>query len=338
MRYVGLDVHQRMTAVCILDENGKKEKSFTFKGHFSKLEEDLAKIPRPFRVCFEASAGYGFLHGLFSQYADKVVVAHPGQLRLIFRSKRKNDRVDAEKLAKILYLDQVPAVHVPSLDIRDWRDTITFRNNLVGARTATKNRLRGLLKTHGIEAPNSLWNKRGLNWLENLNLPSESAAFKRDLLLDDLHHHNIKIKRAEGHLATISNTHPGVKLLQSIPGIGIRTAEAMTAWIDQPGRFTSNKSIGSYFGLVPCEDTSAGKERLGHITQQGPALVRKFLAEAAWQAIRRSPEIRRYFERVQAGNPKKRKKIALIATAHYLARVMLAMLQSGQGWNAAKAA
>jgi transposase len=78
------------------------------------LERIEAEVPRPFAVCFEASCGYGYLHGRLSALAERVAVAHPGQLRLIFRSKRKNDRVDAEKQAKLLYLDQVPRCSAPS--------------------------------------------------------------------------------------------------------------------------------------------------------------------------------------------------------------------------------
>ena len=80
---------------------------------------------------------------------------------------------------------------------------------------------------------------------------------------------------------------------------------------------------------MPCQDQSAASNRLGHITREGPATVRKFLCEAAWQGIQRCPEIRAFFERVQGGDPG-RKKIALVATAHWLARVMLAMLRSGE--------
>lgn len=338
MRYVGLDVHQSMSAVCILDEHGKKEKQFIVRGHWTKLAEALREIPRPFAVCYEASNGYGFLSDILSRMCDKVVVAHPGQLRLIFRSKRKNDRVDAEKLAKLLFLDEVPPVYVPSLNIREWRDLITFRSRLVGSQTASKNRLRALLRTHGMEAPKGLWSKKGVAWLEQQTWPAEESALRCGLLLDELAHHRHRIKLVEHRLASIARTHPGVALSMSVPGVGIRTAEAIVAWIDQPARFASNKRIGSYFGLVPCQDTSAGKERLGHITQQGPSLVRKLLTEASWQAIRRSPEVRRYFERVQRGDPRKRKKIALIATAHYLARVILALLTSGQKWNPALAA
>ncbi len=338
MRYVGLDVHKRMSAVCILDENGKMEKQYTVRGEWTKLLEAMQEIPRPFAVCYEASNGYGYLYDRLSKIANKVVVAHPGHLRLICRSKRKNDRVDAEKLGKLLYLGEVPPVYVPNLQFREWRDLITFRSQMVKNQTGTKNRLRALLRAHGLEAPKGLWSLRGQNWLAEQSWPSEQAALKCDLMMEELAHHRSRIKRVERHLAVIAQAHPGVRLVMTIPGVGIRTAEAMVAWIDRPGRFANNKRIGSYFGLVPCQDTSAGKERLGHITQQGPSLVRKLLTEASWQAIRRSPEIRRIFERIQRDDPKKRKKIALIAIAHYLARVILALLSSGQGWNAAMAA
>ena len=99
----------------------------------------------------------------------------------------------------------------------------------------------------------------------------------------------------------------GRGLLQEIPGVGIRTAEAVMAYVDDPHRFHSVKAIGSYFGLVPCQDQSAGKNRLGHITRQGPSTVRKLLTEASWQAIRRSQEIRAYFERIRQGNPERKK-------------------------------
>lgn len=89
-----------------------------------------------------------------------------------------------------------------------------------------------------------------------------------------------------------------------------------------------------YFGLVPCQDASAGVNRLGHITRQGPATARKYLVEAAWQGVYRSPTIRAYFERVQHGRPERR-KIALVATAHYLLRCMHAMLVRNQAWHEA---
>ena len=120
--------------------------------------------------------------------------------------------------------------------------------------------------------------------------------------------------------------------------MGIRTAEAVAAFVDDPDRFRNAKAVGRYFGLVPCQDQSGDRNRLGHITREGAPVVRQLVAEAAWQARRRSPTVRAYFERVQRGDPQ-RKKIALVATAHYLVRVMWALLERGSTWeeNAAQA-
>jgi transposase len=333
MRYIGLDIHMRMTAICVLDDNGKLERQITIRGHWAKVFEALKKIPPPFAICYEASNGYGFLYDGFSRLTDRVVVAHPGQLRLIFRSKRKNDRIDAQRLAKLLYLDEVPPVYVPGQDVRGWRRLIVFRQCLIDGRTRVKNRLRNLLRQNGIQAPDKLWNKPGLAWLTALAFPSPGLALERDLLMSELQQHQERVGRVENELNRMAATHPGVQLLRTIPGVGPRTAEAVTAWIDQPGRFTKNKAIGSYFGLVPCQDASAGRNHLGHITRQGPSLVRKLMIEATWQAIRRSPRLREHYRRIHRNDPD-RKKIAIVATAHHILRVMLAMLTSGRSWSA----
>jgi transposase len=289
----------------------------------------LNRIEGPFKVCFEASLGYGWLYDQLSRRAAGVVVAHPGQVRLIFRAKRKNDRIDAKKLAKLLYLDAVPPVYVPAVGVRAWRRLIEYRQRQIGARTRTKNQIRALLRSYAIQAPRRLWNRRGLEWLKTVMFPAGEARLERDLLIETLNHLNDVVSRVEKELGRRAVRHPGVSLLMTIPGVGMRTAEAVVAYVDNPRRFTRNKAAGSYFGLVPCQHASGSQNRLGHITQQGPATVRRLLGEASWQAVRRSPEIRAYYERIAKGDPD-RKKIAIVATAHYLARMMLAMLQTGE--------
>jgi transposase len=135
MHYVGLDVHAKRSALCILDGAGRTVKQMEVRGGWPVLLERVEReVPRPFSVCFEASCGYGYLHGRLSRLAHSVAVAHPGQLRLIFKSKKKNDRVDAAKIAKLLYLDAVPRAHVPSADVRAWRGLIEYRQRLMGRR------------------------------------------------------------------------------------------------------------------------------------------------------------------------------------------------------------
>ena len=335
MYCVGLDVHLRKTSVCILDARGKKVKEFTVYGGPDQLVAELAQLPRPLAICFEASTGCGYLFDRLQPLAQRVEVAHPGQVRLIFRAKNKHDRIDAAKLAKLLFLDQVPKAYIPDQQARAWRGLVECRTKTVDKRTRAKNGLRTLLRGCGLPSllpRKGLWAKKGVALLRDLDLPTPIDRLRRDLLLDELDQYNAQVKRLEAELDRQADEHPGVALLRTIPGVGARTAEAVLAYIDRPQRFRRNHQVGAYFGLVPCQDSSADVNRLGHITRQGPATMRKLLVEAAWQGIRLSPTIKAYEERIRQGK-KERRKIALVATAHHLIGVMQAMLRHGEGWR-----
>jgi transposase len=333
MFYVGLDVHSKLIAMCILDDHGKVWQRHQVR-RLDEVTRILQQLPAPCDVCYEASCGYGYYHDGLRPLARRVVVAHPAHLRLIFRSKQKNDRKDAERLAKLLYLDEVPAVHVPALEVRAWRELITCRRYLVQKRTRAKNGLRALLRSHGLVAPRrpGLWCAAGRAWLRVLPLPTVSAQLRRDLLLDEVEHLSGQLKRVETQLDQQAHESPALIMLQSIPGVGVRTAEAFAAFLDDPRRFKNAKAVGRYFGLVPTQDQTAGVNRLGHITREGSPLVRQLVTEAVWQAQRRSPTVRAYLERIRRGD-RNRTKIAVVATGHYLVRVMYKLLKNGELWR-----
>jgi len=334
MNYVGLDVHCRTSSICILNRNGRKIKQQTIRGGWSKLLEQLQDAPRPFAICFEATCGYGHLYDRLTKLARRVVMAHPGKLRLIFRSARKNDRVDAEKLAKLLYLDEVPAAHVPAIDVRQWRELIEFRRRRVDRQTACKNQLRCLVRSYGLKAPRGLWTRKGRTWLAEQQWPTLSSQVRCEMLLDDYGINATRIRKVTRLLDQIGQKHPGVSLLRTIPGVGARSAETVMAYIDDPQRFARSNQAACYFGLVPRQDASGGMNRLGHITKQGPPTARKYLVEAAWQAVRRSPTVRARYERILDGQ-RRRRKIALVAVARWLVRCMQAMLRTGEAWHEA---
>ena len=176
---------------CVLDHHGKHLRTATIRGGWDRLRASLLKLGKPFQICYEASCGYGVLHDRLARMAKRVVVAHPGQLRLIFRSKTKNDRVDARKLATLLFLDQVPPVYVPSVDVRGWRGLIEHRRRLVERRTRAKNGIRAALRSAGIESPKPgtwLWSRVGLAWLVQVVFPSDADSYRRDALLAELDH------------------------------------------------------------------------------------------------------------------------------------------------------
>lgn len=334
MFYVGLDYHLRTSSLCILNEDGKVVKQQTVRGRAEEVAGELAKLDQPLEVVFEATGGYGPLHERLSKVARRVVMAHPAQLALIWRSKRKNDRVDAQKLAKLLYLDAVPPAHVPGAATRQWRRLIELRRSLVRRRAALKNQVHALLRTCGLAAPASisLFSGRGTAWLMEQAL-DEASSLERAVLLEQMRGVKDQIKAVEKALARTGDGDPRVTLLKTVPGVGRRTAEAFVAYVDRIERFGGRgERVGSYFGLVPCEDSSAGKERLGHITKQGPPAVRQLLVEAAWVGVRRSPTLRRRFERICDGD-RDRRKIAVVAMARHLAQVMAAMLRDGRPWR-----
>jgi len=333
MFHVGLDIHNTRISICVLDEAGQ----VAHRSQVRTIEEmlrTLRGLPGPFEVGYEASCGYGHDHDLLHPLAARVLVAHPGRLRLIFRSKDKNDRNDAERLAKLLYLGETPAVHVPPADVRAWRELINCRGQVVAKRTRAKNTVRALLRGAGVVPPKrpGLWTRAGLKRLRGLDLPTASQQLRRDLLLEEIDALTRQVRRIEEELNRQARKTPAVALLRSIPGVGARTAEAVAAFVDDPHRFRNAKAVGRYFGLVPCQDQSGERNRLGHITREGAPVVRQLLAEAAWQAIRRSATVRAFYERTHREDPQ-RQKVALVATAHYLVRVMWAMLRHGTAWR-----
>ena len=335
MYSVGLDAHQSSFSLEVLDPQGALYRRLEVRGAWPKLMEVVDReVPRPFAVCFEASCGYGVLNDELAKRAARVEVAHPGNLRLIYRSKRKNDRFDASKLARLLHVDMIPKVHVPSAQVRQWRGLIEFRRRLRNKCGAAKSQLRALCRGSGVTGlrkGSRLFTRAGMAELREHKLAAMDAI-RRDILLQEIRDLDQQIARVENHLGKIAARDGRLALLMTIPGVGIRTAEAFLAYVDDIGRFSRVTQIGTYFGIVPCQDASADKNHLGHITRDGPGTMRWLICEAAWQAINRSPTVWSFHNRVMRDDPD-RAKIALVATGHYLLRVMATMLRSGETWR-----
>ena len=334
MYHGGVDWHWGQSSVTLRNSDGKKTHQFDVQGRIERVVEEIKKLDlkEPLSLCFEASTGYGHVAEVMRTVAARVRVGHPGKIRMIFKCRRKSDRIDSDKLSKLDFLDEVPEVYVPKPDTRAWRGMINYRSRRVTERSGVKSALRAHFRNCGLEMPKSPWTKKGMAAVKEVEFPEKLDALRRDEMVDEIESLTKKIKHIEAELNALGREHPGVQLLETIPGVGPRTAEAVVAWIDDPQRFSSSRKGGAYFGLVPCMDQSAGPARMGHITKEGPGVVRGLLVEASWQAIRRSATIRARFKRIRKEDPK-RTKIAIVAIANYLARVMVAMLTTGEVWR-----
>ena len=252
MLTIGLDVHQSRTSVCVLDAQGNTLRQQEVKGDYGAVAEALAKVKEPFQVCYEASTGYGALYERLAPLAAKVVVAHPGKLKLIFQCKKKHNRADAQKLATLLHLNQVPVVHVPAQDVRSWRGLIEYRRSLVDRSVGVKNQVRA--SYYGARGSRVLPGRRcgrrpGLAWLAEVKWPTALEELRLEILLEELKELKRKVDRVTGALDEIGAKHPGVGLLMTIPGVGPRTAEAFVAhYVDDPRRFRCG-TIGGLFRI-----------------------------------------------------------------------------------------
>jgi transposase len=281
----------------------------------------------------------GFLYDALKEAVDSLHVANPYQMTWIYRTPKKNDRIDARKMAVLLSIGELPEVYMPSREVRQWRQTILHRQKIVQKVGQVKNRIRAALQSEGYRTPEhvgSWWKRSNRLWMERLCEEGIAGGSLWRLtvrnLLDELQLLESQRDRVTQYLDAYLATQAGGKLLMSIPGVGPRTAEAVLAYTDKIERFGNYKEYCAYFGVTPKLDESGSFRRMGHISKHGPSVVRWVLCESSWKVIRYCPSVRAFYERVRAGQ-NGRKKIAIVAVVRKLLCIMRAMLQSGELFN-----
>jgi transposase len=337
-KYIGFDIDDKKTVACIV-QNGKKDIYETIKTDPAVMKKWLAiqrKDKEKLHLTFEVSGQAGWLYDELIDSVDTLTVSNPSKMTWIFRTAKKTDRIDARKQAVLLQIGEIPRVHMPSKDIRQWRLQIQHRRKLVSSSTQTKNRIRMLLKNHGYRQPEhggSWWKKDNRKWMRELseNINDDWAGTLSDLL-GQLALYEGQIKHRTEKLDERLSRHAGGYLLQTIPGVGPRTAEAVLAYTDEVKRFCRGKEYCSYFGMTPKLDESGSTRRLGHISKQGPSVVRWLIVESAWRAINKSPSLFAFYDRIRRGQDK-RKKLAIVATARKMLSIMRAMQMTGETFN-----
>ncbi len=189
------------------------------------------------------------------------------------------------------------------------------------------NQLHAVAMNEGVRRKKGLWSKSGRAQLESLPLAPWAARRRHDLLelLDRL---NPTIEELSTAVEQEAKQRPEVLRLMTHPGVGPITALAFVLIIDSAERFACGKQIASYVGLIPCEDSSADRRRLGHITKQGNSLLRFLLVEAAQAAVRRDPDWRRRYTHLAM---RRERRIAKAATARKLAIRLYWMMR--KEWN-----
>ncbi len=339
-----LDLGKNKTVACDFDLEANREEYETVTMAPFVIQQLLVRR-RPDRVVFEVGPSAGWVYDIAKDcQADwdlEIQVANTNGDAWRWRNvKTKTDRRDALKLAKLSLLDQIDSVHIPAPVVRQRRSIVQYRSRLVAARTRIKNTIRSILHQSGLTMPGGArgWSGESLSDLHELARPLAEVdpvnLWRGELheelsRLDEIEEH---LSRVEKRLAALNKDNEQVALLESIPGVGPRTAEVISAVLDDPHRFRSAKEVSSYAGLVPKVLCSGQMNRHGRITKRGNRLLRHMLVEASWSALRYNPWFRHIYQRVK-GSGRGRGRNAIVAVARRLLVTAWAMLRDGERWR-----
>ena len=328
MIIIGVDFHPEFQQIAFVDtESGEwQEQRLHHPEEAESFYRELATQAVQVRVGMEASGHARWFERLLGELGIELWIGDAAEIRTKRVRKQKTDRQDAQLILKLMLKDDFPRIWVPSWENRDLRQLLWHRHRMVQARTRIMNQLQAVALNEGLRCKKRLWRTKRPQ-LESFPLAPWASRRRHDLLelLDRL---NPTITELSQAVEQQVEKYPEAQRLATHPGVGPLTALAFVLIIGEAERFQCGKQVASYLGLVPLEDSSGNRRRLGHITKQGSSMLRFLLVEAAQVTVRSVPEWRRrYFHLMM----RRGRKIAKVAMARRLAVCLFWMMR--QRWD-----
>jgi len=310
---IGVDYHPSFQQIAFLmEETGEySERRLNHSdGEAEKYYRDLKLRGVQVRVGMEATGYSRWFERLLAELGFEVWIGDPAEIKAKRVKKQKTDRKDAQLLLQLMMEDRFPRIWVASPENRDVRQLLWHRHRLVQMRTRIMNQLQALAMNEGRRWKAKLWSAQGREEMEKLAL-APWASRRRHELLELLDRMNPTIEELTAAAEQEARKRPEALRLMTHPGVGPLTALAYVLIIGTPSRFHRGKQIGNYVGMIPSEDSSGGKQRLGHISKQGNSLLRFLLVEAAQAAVRNNPDWRRRYMHLAMRRHKSIAKVAM---------------------------
>jgi transposase len=331
MYYIGLDVHKRTISYCVKDAAGHVHQEGKIGSTRCELDAWVKTVPQPRMIAMEATIFTGWIYDHLLPHAEKVKVAHPLMLRAIAVAKKKNDKIDAAKIADCLRCDFLPECHMASTEIRDRRRTLRYRNLVIKQMVQMKNRVSGLLLETGVSYNKSRLHKVG--YFRDLMSANDKVYESIRPLLKLSREHIVRSQRLDYALVSSLERDPllveRLERLRTVPGVGPITALTWALEIGDFTRFRSIKQAISYCGLCGDERSSADKVMRMPLSKQRNKHIQRVLIEAAKLAPRYSHELAMVRDReLQKGNPNR----ATLAVARKMVSYILAVERRKQNF------
>jgi transposase len=317
MLIIGCDYHPSFQQIAFVDtDTGElQERRLEHREEAERFYRDLGAQGMKVRVGMEASGQARWFERLLGELKFELWIGDATEIARKRERKQKTDRQDAQHILRLMLKDDFPQIWVPSGENRDLRQLLWHRHRMVQARTRIMNQLQAVALNEGVRCKKRLWREKGRERLESFRLAPWASRRRHDLLelLDRLNPTIVALSQA---IEQEVEKCPEAQRLRTHPGVGPLTALAFVLIIGKPDRFQCGKQIASYLGLVPLEDSSGNRRRLGHITKQGNSLLRFLLVEAAQVTARSLPEWRSKYVHLTM---RRGRKIAKVAMARKLA-------------------
>jgi transposase len=324
MRIIGCDFHPSWQQVAWLDvETGEtgEQKLVHASGDAQQFYEQLAA---PVLIGMEATGNSQWFMEMVEDLGHAIWIGDAAQIRASYVRQQKTDKRDAAHMLKLVVEGRFPRLWTPDREQRDLRQLVLHRHKLVEIRSRVKNELQHLSLNKGMQRQARLWSQTGMTMLRELRL-KPWAACRREDLLGLLQMLNEQVGKLDAAVQKAAEEHSQARLLMTQPGVGPNTALAFVLTIGDVSRFRRGKQVASYLGLIPREESSGGRQKLGAISKQGNRMLRSLLVEAAQIAVRFDPQFRKqYWHRCH----QKPKGVAKVAAARKLAVRLYWMLRT----------
>jgi transposase len=327
MRYIGLDLHKEACQATVLDESGKVLQ----ETRFASNREELARFCKPYkgaRIVLEAVGFYEWVWEELLKHGLQPTLAHPTKVRAIADAKIKTDKIDAKILAHLLRTDLLPEAYVPVPEMRRLRQLVRERVHLTRMMTKEKVRVRWEIMRRGIATkegdPSTI---AGRQWLEKQRINAVDRA------LAHLHYLENEQKELDEEIVQATNHRKEIGLLRTIPGMGPFLSVLVASTIADINRFPDPDKLAAYAGMVPSTHQSGSSQGYhGHITKEGPKLLRWGLVQATWVHLQRAPtsSLSKFHARIARRRGRQK---ATIATARKLLRVAYWVIRDGEPYH-----
>lgn len=330
MYYVGLDVHRDTSFCAIMDKAGNTIAERNLHNDVLEFANFFAHFDQPMEAAMEATTDAYFIEALLTELGITVRLAHPAKLRLIAESSSKTDRSDAHLIADMLRMGRLPEAYLAPAEVRQLRELTRGRQSLVHTRTRLKNQISALLRRYGHKpSVKDKFGKAGRTWMQSLQLPT-MAAMLLDIYLAVIDVISAYVSECDNKLRELSRRDERIQRLQEIPGIAQVFGPMIIAEIGEISRFWSKRRFVAYCGLAPIVRQSADKTYTGPLRRDCNHWLRYAFIEATHSCVKSPGRYRDYYQRKAE---QRNKKVATVATARRLCRLVFALLWSDEHYQ-----